>query len=70
MYTQPRNTLIALTLGTAISAAWLSAVVIGMQSSAPASIPTFELPRVVVVARKAAAAPTTPLPQATPAKIS
>jgi hypothetical protein len=70
MYTQPRHTLIALILGTCISSAWLSAVVIGMQSSAPAGIPTFELPPVLVVARKAAAPQTTPQPQAAPVKIS
>lgn len=59
MYTHPRNTLIALVLGTGISAAWLSAVVAGMQTTAQPSMRTMELPTVVVVARKASAPPAT-----------
>lgn len=59
MYTRPRNTLIALILGTGISAAWLSAVVVGMQTTAQPSVRTIELPTVVIVARKASAPQTT-----------
>jgi hypothetical protein len=39
----------------AVSAAWLSTVVNGMQSQPAPMLSTVELPRVVVIARKASA---------------
>ena len=59
MHTSPRTTVIALILSAACSAAWLSAVVVGMQSTAQPALRSIELPTVTIVARKASA------PQAT-----
>jgi hypothetical protein len=68
MRTRPRTTFIALILGTGISAAWLSAVVIGMQSPAPPAMRTIELPQVVVVAHRASAPQATAQSKPFPAK--
>jgi hypothetical protein len=70
MKTQIQTTLISLILGIGISAAWLSAVAIGIQSPTQPSLCTVELPPVVVVAHRAAATQTALPSQVTPAQRS
>lgn len=56
MTTRPFSKFLALALGAGLSAAWLSTVVVGMQT--PSQMPvlhSIELPTVVIVAHKASA---------------
>ncbi len=59
MTTRQRTKFFALALGSGLSAAWLSAVVVGMHSTAAPVLHSIELPTVVIVARKAPEASTT-----------
>jgi len=68
MRTHPRHILIALILGAAISATWLNAVVVGMQSPSQPGMHTIELPTVVVIAHKASATQATAQSKPTAAK--
>ena len=52
MTTRPTTTLLALTLGAALSMTWLSTVMVGMHSASAPAIQTIELPTVVVVGPK------------------
>jgi hypothetical protein len=55
MTTRTLPKFISLIVAFAVSAAWLSTVVNGMQSQPAPMLSTVELPRVVVIARKASA---------------
>jgi hypothetical protein len=66
MTTRTLPKLIALILAFAVSAAWLSTVVNSMHSKPVPMLSSVELPRVVVVARKASASDATAQVQPVP----
>ncbi len=53
MITRLSTKFFALALGSGLSVAWLSAVVVGMHQAPAPELHSIELPTVVVVARKA-----------------
>jgi hypothetical protein len=61
MTTPTASKIIGLTLGAALSITWLSTIMLGMQSASTPATRTIELPTVVIVGHKSAAADATAL---------
>jgi hypothetical protein len=65
MTTRTTSKILGLTLGAALSITWLSTIVVGMQSASTPAMRNIELPTVVIVGRKSAAAGATTLSTST-----
>ena len=61
MTTRTTSKILGLTLGAALSIAWLSTIVVGMQSASTPAVRTIELPTVVIVGHRSAAVNATAL---------
>ena len=57
--------IVSLALGATLSVAWLSTIVVGMQSASTPAMRTMELPTVVIVGHKSAAVNATALSTST-----
>jgi hypothetical protein len=61
MTTRTTSKIAGLILGAALSITWLSTVAVGMQNASAPTVRTIELPTVVIVGKKTAAADATAL---------
>ena len=61
MTTRTTSKILGLALGAALSITWLGTILVGMQSASTPAVRTIELPTVVIVGHKSAAANATAL---------